>query len=140
MSSIVIFIIFVVISMVFQAMKQENNKGKRPEATHRPVGPMTPPTVAAHRSPEGQNPRVMQSNRVQVKAETKAKMMLDDLNVLNSEGMQTEGPTSSVSAQPIKIQAEPEKELGHLDIDMDNLQRSIIMSEILGKPKALRKN
>lgn len=140
MSSIFIFILFVVISILFEGIKQSGNKQKQPAMAPRPNKPAMQPTVAPHRSPGNQTINRMQEKRVETQKNAIPKPVAEILDNMDPEGIQTEGPIGEPLLKSDKPEEEPAKEQSFLDIDINDLQRSVVMTEILGKPKALRKN
>lgn len=140
MEAIILFVLFSVGSLILQAVKQNGNRQNQPASPAKPIKPTMQPNVAPHRSPGNQNTNKVQSNKPQPNTGSVTKPVQEVFKSLDPEGVQTEGPISSTPKQSKKIDVEPVKESSIMDMDYDDLQRSIIMSEVLGKPKALRKN
>lgn len=137
MESLILFVLIGVGSVVYEAIKQGNARQKQESAAPKDNSPSMPPTVAPHRSPGSQS---VKSNVMQPKVTPVRKNVAEIIESIDQEGVQTEGAIVSQKVQPASVGRESVKEAGFIDIGIEDLQRSIIMAEVLGKPKALRKN
>lgn len=140
MESIIIFAIIAIISSAIQSAVKNGKQQKQAAPGYQadrtrppqPVRPAVKPSTAAGSTNTRQSSKPAQKPKTEAKT---AKKAADTY----AEGVQTEGMRDSVPVQQ-SVEAEPVSGPGFLqDIGFEELQKSIIMAEVLGKPKALRK-
>lgn len=138
MEVLILFIVMAVGSTIFSAAKQEANRQKRPEVMAKQNAQRMAPAAGNKNIPSGG------AGSKPVKTGTAPrKTPADNSKSMYSEGVQTEGETRKIPdsrSSEAQVTTAPAKENAAFGIAMDDLQRSIVMAEILGKPKALRKN
>ena len=141
MELIIILVLISIASSVFQAMNQD--KGK---AAAKGVKPLTIGPASQNINPQVMKPVKPGSQLKPQKGpivklveaapqEAPAKNAFDGMS--SAEGVQTEGQLKAVTKiQPEINSVEENPIVGN--IGLDDLQRSIVMAEILGKPRALK--
>ena len=116
MESIILLVLFGIVSSVFQAVIKSSKQQKRAEANAQGIRPKVRPTYeAASKSYISMEPKIVQ----------------DEKPIEVFENVVIQDQVAAPSTTPRFMWMD--------DITFDDLQRSIIMAEVLGKPKALRK-
>lgn len=116
MESIILLVLFGIVSSVFQAIKKSNNQQKRVEADAQRIKPKVQPIYEANsKSYINIEPELYQEGK--------------PIEVIQKIVVQAEEEVPSSTPRFIWMD----------DITFDDLQRSIIMAEVLGKPKALKR-
>lgn len=140
MESIVIFVLFAVISSVIQAVVKNSNQQKQPAANAQEVKPkeqMIYKTINKTKVPS-MNEVIVKSVAPVRKSDT-VTSNIDMESERLSEGKQITGSGAIViPAQKEEIASSDGSAFAE-NLTYDELQRSIIMAEILGKPRALKK-
>ena len=140
MESIILMVLLAVASSIFQSVMQRNKQAKEPDKNVPPVKPKIQPTIKTEKpkalnKTESSKKSAVQIPRVKLEPskenwETAALM----------EGMQTEA-LDDIEIPEQKNTSENREGTGFIqDFSLNDLQRSIIMAEVLGKPKALKRN
>jgi hypothetical protein len=146
LESIILLVLFGIASSVIQTVMKNSKQQKQAlEGTH-PVKPGVQPIKV---QPTRVQPTRVQPTRVQPKKvqQTKAQPTYEarnDIYIGKDLEMSQEGrPTEVIESLVVPNQKEEPSSTPRFkwmeDISNEDLQRSIIMAEVLGKPKALRK-
>lgn len=139
MELIIILVLISIASSVFQAINQEKGKaakGAKPPLKA-PVSPNINSPVITVVKPNQPRPQKRQVVKPVAENQAEAPAMSAFDYISSSEGVQREGSASVLPKLQTEINAEEENSiLG--DIGLNDLQKSIIMAEVLGKPKALK--
>jgi hypothetical protein len=139
LESIILFVLFGVASTVIQAVIK-NSKQQQSTADTKTVKPNIQPTIKTiYKSNVTGKGEVMNRSKEPVQ-----KPKMQELNISIKPEMHKEEKLAEVSedivfAEEIEEASNESKYILPEDISFDELQRSIIMAEVLGKPKALRK-
>lgn len=140
MESIIIFVLIAIASTVFQAIGQKAKQQKRTTTNNQASKPYVFPTAKAiNKSDSSCSGTVIQNT---VPPILKTPFHISRMN-MESESLMERIKTKTIEDVVIKEQYEEPASVASstfLDsINFDELQRSIVMAEVLGKPKALRK-
>jgi len=136
-------VLIAIASSIFQSIAQNNKKQKQNQPKpvvqyNKPV--MQQPQAVKQAKPPVQNKPKAAAPKKTVKPSTEGvgeeAAFRGSMNSYSSEGMQTEAAGNQRSMDVPKVTTD--HGLQPL-ITFDDLQRSIVMAEVLGKPKALRR-
>jgi hypothetical protein len=139
LESLILFIIFGAVSTVIQTAIK-NNKQKQSTMEAQAVKPNIQPTVKTiyKSNVTGKNEVI---NRTKEPVQ-KTKIQVPDTSIkpeMHKEEKLAEVSADIVLEEGIEETSNESRYILPEDITFDELQRSIIMAEVLGKPKALRK-
>ncbi len=140
MNLIIVLVLISIVSSVFQALNQDKKKQAKeikplmaPSASKN----INPPAMRVIK-PESQNrPQKKQAVKIARDVSTEAPIVNSFDLTASPEGIQTEGLSSMMEKTLPEKPSDIEEPIAG-DIGLDDLQRSIIMAEILGKPRALK--
>ena len=133
MESIILLILFGIASSVFQAAVK-NNKQKQAAAGTRPMASTR--AMAGNKTMTGTQ---IVKPKEQMPNETKSNMYVGKDLEMYQEGRSTEVLEHVVVPNIKEVPSSTTSFPWMDDITIDDLQKSIIMSEVLGKPRALKK-
>jgi hypothetical protein len=137
---IIILVLLSIASSVFQAINQDKGKGAakgtKPSMTASPSKSIKSPSMTA--TPGGQ-PRIQRRPAAapieELLQESSSIRAFDYMDF--TDGVEAENPAKAVES--LQVEALPEEErfiIGNMGLG--DLQRSIVMAELLGKPRALK--
>lgn|GEM_PF-6910754 len=140
MESIIIMVLLAVASSVFQSVMQRNKQqAKEPDKTAPPVKPTIQPAVKLEKAKTFPKMETAKSLAQTPKAKVQpAKAGWESEGLM--EGVQTEALDDIVILEQLNASARAEESSFIQNLTLDDLQKSIIMAEVLGKPKALKRN
>lgn len=141
MESIVIMVLLAIASSVFQAVFKGNKQSKEQVKPVPTVKPKLQPTVKTTVKPNNIGiPETMKKNTESPpKPKTQTVMPMQEWEE-STEGVQTEA-LDDIVIEELKWQSESIENEGFFqEFTINDLQKSIVMAEVLGKPKALKRN
>lgn len=138
MESIILFVLIAVGTTIFNAIKQDAEKQRKAQTAPKPNIKIIQPTINSSVKQINTN-TVIKKKRIQSDIVQEA-FLKDNINNMNEEDILTEALKENVPQKSNRI---AEAEIASNDfsfINYDELQRSIVMAEVLGKPRALKKS
>jgi len=143
LESLIIFLVFAVISILRTVVEQQSKQTKKTPGTTQTAKPRSEPRLPRWLTPEEPAGKTAKRSLPVKPRQEKAAQKFRPPNLLEGESFHFEEETAVPATAPVSTKIkpaagklQPQTTLFH---NLDEVGRAIVLAEIVGKPKALRK-